>query len=108
VGNAADPPRQEHSGAPPNCSRTRQAASTLRWLRAFLLRRCGTLTKVYPLDAHLNRGTRVRIVENASSRGMGPYLIVKGAIAAWYAAPIDPWVAKFFGLWVGSHLEKQA
>jgi hypothetical protein len=43
----------------------------IQWLRSFLRHRCGALTIVYSLHAHLNRGTQLRIGGDAFYWGLG-------------------------------------
>ena len=71
VTSAVTPQHSQPSrgGLPTHCVWTLQLRHTLRWMRAFLDGQRGVNSITYSVEAFLGRGTRVRIVGDASPWG---------------------------------------
>ena len=80
---AAIPVRE--SQAPVGCIWTRQTASTLHWLRAFLRREWGVVERHFTLDAFYNRHLALEVTTDASPWGIGGWVSLNGQCLAWFA-----------------------
>jgi hypothetical protein len=62
------------SKAPPGCLWKTQIAHVIKWIKAFLTNRTGTITRLFVIDAYFNRGNKVSIKLDASPWDMGATL----------------------------------
>ena len=74
--------------APRNCVWTSMIEHSLTWLAAFFLESgTGPLQRIFRVDAHFNRGRRVRITTDASPYGIGGWISIDGVLIAYFFEP---------------------
>ncbi|CAJ1424177.1 unnamed protein product [Effrenium voratum] len=78
----------EDGNAPQGCVWSKQMRPALTWLRTFLQGELAGVTRLFTLDAYLNRGPKVLITRDSSPFGMGATLEIEGATVEFFAIPI--------------------
>ena len=70
----------------------------LTWIKAFLSGKRADVVKVYDVDSHFRRGTRVDIVTDASPFGLGAVLAIDGVPVEYFGIPTTAEDAQQMGL----------
>ena len=95
-------------GAPAGCIWTVQVRSSLLWLKAFLSRQAGTLTRTFICrPVHLKR-IEIGISVDASPWGLGGILTRGPRVMEWFAVGISPVDVCVLGLPIGTSEGQQA
>eukprot|EP00435_Cladocopium_sp_Y103_P040827 s1627_g11.t1 len=96
------------SGAPRNCTWTKQIQTPVYWLLAFLHQLRSHLVRRWDVAAFANKGEHVAIMWDASPYGLGAVLILNGVIREYLFDVAQPFEMELLGITVGSSESQQA
>ena len=90
-----------NSKAPANCIWTKQIDIARAWLKAFLSRQKGAISRTYTLSSFIGNGVTLRMRLDASPWGVGGVLYVGDNARSWFAAAYDKHDVSILGIAVG-------
>ena len=91
------------SKAPPNCAWTVQIRPATAWIRAFLSRQRGSISRVFRLNTFLGVGTWVEFFLDASPWGIGGFMTIGGQPKAWFSGGYSQHDTENLDIKTGNH-----
>ena len=84
-----------------------QVSSALNWLQIFIEGQSGSLTRHFRHDAHFNVERKGELVLDASTTGLGGYLLIQDKVVSYFADQLTEWDEWRFGHARGSSTGQQ-
>ena len=103
----SDKDTNSSSRAPLNCVWTKQIRTTLHWIKAFISRQKGTISRKFTFDAFYGCKNPMVIVTDASVYGLGGWIMFHGKPLAWFSEDITEHDEKILSATRGDNISQQ-